>query len=43
MPVAVAKTAQVTTVATASDPGMAPAASWMLLNSRSMTLARSMM
>jgi hypothetical protein len=35
--------AQVITVATASEAGTAPAASWMLLKSRSMTLARSMM
>ena len=41
MPVAVAKTAQVTSVATASEPGMRPMARWRLLKSFSMRAARS--
>jgi hypothetical protein len=42
MPVAVANSAQVASVATASEPGRPPAASWMLWNNRSRMLARSM-
>ncbi len=38
---AVAKMAQVTSVATASEPGMRASARWMLLNSFSIRLARS--
>ena len=41
MPVAVAKTAQVTSVATASEPGRRPMARWRLLKSFSMRAARS--
>ena len=43
MPVAVANTAQVMMVATASDPGTLRIASWMLWNSRSTILERSTM
>ena len=43
MPVAVANTAQVTMVATASDPGTCFMASCIERNSLSMMLARSMM
>jgi hypothetical protein len=41
MPVAVANTAQVIIVATASDAGTLRIASWMLWNNRSTMLARS--
>jgi hypothetical protein len=43
MPVAVANSVQVMRVATASDPGSPPAASWIERNRRSRMLARSMM
>ncbi len=41
IPLAVANTVQVMSVATASDPGIRPMARWRLLNSFSMSAARS--